>query len=255
MIPWHHRPIPELLVSPDTVRALAADADRLPAWVMDARQAGELSLLVTGGLAPLRGYMTQVQHDAASGGASRGAVLPWPAPVALAVDAGSGAAVSPGNDIALKDETGTVLAVMSVTDRWGTAPVLLGGRVKGLRRADWPTPNGLRSQWRAGAVARVLAVQPDHADHVSAAARLADRLGAALMVQPEPGHRLTMPEGTVAAPLPVALSREPQDILWRAALARNFGATHLAVWDSMTAQHLNQHRNAIGVEAVVPDMS
>ncbi|TBN41145.1 hypothetical protein EYE42_07125 [Paracoccus subflavus] len=249
MIPAHHRPIPELFVSPDAIRALQEDAARLPAWTMDQGQADELALLLTGGCAPLRGYMTQIQHDEVVGGA----VLPWPAPLVLTVGDDLGNQVSPGEDIALRDRGGRVLAVMSVTDRWRTGPVRLGGRVKGLRRPDHPGPNGMRALWRARNAARVLSVQPGDAGDIGAAAGLARRLDAALLIQPFPGVHIDLPDDAVIAPLPIAPPEGPHRLLWQGAVARNFGATHLLVENDPAGRDLlDRHRAAIGVRAVMP---
>lgn len=249
MIPFHHRLVPELFVSPDAVGALRADASRLPAWTMDSRQAGDLALLLTGGYAPLRGYMTQAQHDAALAGA----VLPWPAPLALAVDETFGDHAQPGQDMALRDTGDAVLAVMSVTDRWGAGPVRLGGRIKGLRRPDHPAPNDLRRLWRDRGVARVLSVQPTHAGQIGPAVRLAHRLDAVLLIQPPAGMRLDPPHDAVVAPLVAAPPDGPHRALWQGAVARNFGATHLVVHEDQGHDLLKRHAGSIGVQAILPD--
>ena len=49
-----------------------AEAEKLPAWMLDARQKGELALLMNGALAPLRGYMSQAEHSAVPSGSSVG---------------------------------------------------------------------------------------------------------------------------------------------------------------------------------------
>ena len=120
----HQTPVRELYVSPDAATALQAEAEKLPAWMLDARQKGELALLMNGALAPLRGYMSEAEYSAVPDGA-------WPVPLVLQVSADFSGRVQPGDDIALRDGGG-VVAVMSVTDAWGD-PVLLGGKVKGLR--------------------------------------------------------------------------------------------------------------------------
>ena len=253
MIPDHHRPVPELFVSPEAIRALQEDAARLRAWTLEAGQAGELALLLTGGCAPLRGYMTQAQHDDILGGA----VPPWPAPLALTVDEAFGQDIAPGQDIALCDREKRVLAVMSVTDRWGCGPVRLGGRVKGLRRPDHPGPNAMRALWRDRGAARVLAVvlavQPQDGAAIRAAAGLARGLDAALLIQPAPGVQVDPPEGAVVAPLPVSPPEGPHRLVWQGAVARNFGATHLLVAEGGAARDLlDRHRAVIGVQPVLP---
>ena len=239
----HQTPVRELYVSPDAATALQAEAEKLPAWMLDARQKGELALLMNGALAPLRGYMSQAEYSAVPDGA-------WPVPLVLQVSADFSGRVQPGDDIALRDGGG-VVAVMSVTDAWGD-PVLLGGKVKGLRRPDSTAPNKVRALWRDGRIDRVLAVQPDHADQVRAAARLAQDLDAALLVQPMAGFAVDTPAGAILASLPVAPPPGPQAALWQGMVARNFGATHLMLSDAAAQDIYRPHQDRIGVRMVVP---
>lgn len=242
----HLSPVRELYVSPDAAAALLAEAGKLPAWRLEGRQAGDLALLMNGGFAPLRGYMTQADHDAALPQAD------WPPPLALRVTQDFAARVQPGDDIALCDEDG-VAAVMSVTDAWGD-PVLLGGKVKGLRRlGQGPTPNALRALFRDRGAHRVLAVQPDRPDQVAAAARLARELDAALLIQPLPGVVADVPDGAILAPLPVALPGGPHVALWQGMVARNHGATHLMLFDAAALDSYRPHQDRIGVRMVGPD--
>lgn len=223
MIAPHHRPVPELFVSPEATRALQEDAVRLPSWRMDTGQEGELALLLSGGCAPLRGYMTQAQH----GSILAGEILPWPVPLSLMVDDGFGKSAVPGGDIVLVNGKGAALAVMSVTDRWVQGGVLLGGRVKGLHRSGHPGPNALRDLWRRRNAARVLAVQPGQGTGIGAAVDLARRMEAELLIQPLPGLCPDMPQDAAVAPLPMAPPDGARGLLWQQAVARNFGATHL----------------------------
>lgn len=241
----HHAPVRELYVSPAAAAALLAEAAKLPAWTLDARQAGELALLMNGGFAPLRGYMTQADHKAVPDGA-------WPVPLVLQVDAGFAERVQPGDDIALRDDR-SVVAVMSVTDRWGD-PLLLGGKVKGLRRLDQGlTPNALRALWRDRGANRVLAIQPTAPDQVAPAARLARQLDALLLIQPFPGVMVDAPADAILAPLPVVPPAGPQAGLWQGLVARNHGATHLVLHDGAAQQAYRAHQDRVGVRMVVPD--
>lgn len=240
----HQIPVRELYVSPDAATALMAEAARLPAWVLDARQAGELALLMNGGFAPLRGYMTQAEFGAVPDGA-------WPVPLVLQVTADFAARVQPGDDIALRDDGG-VAAVMSVTDAWGK-PVLLGGKVKGLRRlGNGPTPNALRALFRDRRADRVLAVQPDRPDQVAPALARAQALDAALLIQPLPGVAVDAPDGAILAPLPVAPPAGPRAASWQALVARNHGATHLMLFDAAARESYRPHQTRIGVRMVEP---
>ncbi|MCZ0962800.1 transcription antiterminator BlgG [Paracoccus benzoatiresistens] len=246
----HHMPLRELYVSDDAASALRAEALKLPGWRLDASQTGALTLLMNGGFAPLRGYMSEADHRAAQDREDG----PWPVPLALQVGADFAGDVQPGCDIALRDADEEVLAVMSVTDKWGD-PVLLGGKVKGLRRpAGGETPNSLRALFRERGCTRVLAVQPDHADRVAPAARLARQMDAALLIQPLPGVAVDLPAGAVLAPLPVIPPPGPRSVLWQGLVARNHGATHVVPGGDPEAWDLyRRHQDRIGAQMVVPE--
>lgn len=249
----HHALIRELYVSSDAASALLAEAEKLRFWTLETRQADELTLLLNGGFAPLRGYMTQADYKAVQDGA----VAPWPVPLALRIDRVLAGNVQPGDDIALLDAGGVIVAVLSVTDVWGT-PVLLGGKVKGLRRpASGLAPNGLRARFRDRGAERVLAIQPeDHAGDIRAAAELAQRLDAMLLVQPLPGVVVVrMPANAILAPLPVAPPPGPHAALWQAMVARNHGATHLMLADPAARDVCRQNQDRIEVVVVDSDGS
>ena len=246
----HHLPLRELYVSDDAASALRAEARKLPGWTLDPGQLAELTLLMNGGFTPLRGYMPEAEYRTVADGGEGS----WPVPLALRVGADLAATVQPGDDIALRDAGGEALAVMSVTDRWGD-PVLLGGKVKGLRRpAGGETPNSLRALFRERGIDRVLAVQPGHADQIAAAARLARQMDAALLVQPLPGVAVDPPADAILSPLPVAPPPGPRSVLWQGLVARNHGATHVVLdGDSAARELYRRHQDSIGAQMVVPE--
>ncbi|GEK66914.1 transcription antiterminator BlgG [Paracoccus denitrificans] len=255
----HHQPIRALLVSPEAGQKLRAEAGRMAAWDLTARQMADLELLTGGGFLPLRGFLTQADYDSVLAGMRLTTGALWPMPVVLEVGADFAAQVDPGEDIALRGPDGAVMAILSVTDKWspdrareaellfGSAdpahpgvtlqraagPICLGGPVKGLPGAGDTRrgPNGWRAHFRAQGCERVLACDPADA---AAGGRLAGELGAELLaVGAEPRH---------------AGGRET---LWQALIRRNHGATHLLLpADPAAPALLRQYRDEIGLELV-----
>lgn len=193
-------PLPELYLTPAAAQGLRDEAARRLKWTLAPEQMRDLSLLMDGAMFPLRGYLAEADHAAVVAGGRLASGALWPLALALEVPAGFAPDLEPGEDIALCAPGGPVLAMMSVTDRWGAGPVRLGGRVKGLSpmpgREAGLTPNALRARFRAAGCARVVA-EP----------------GTALTLRPDAG-----------APIRLPLAGAP---LWQAILARNHGATHL----------------------------
>lgn len=192
--------LPELYVTPSAAQGLRDEAARRLQWVLSPEQMRDLALLMDGAMFPLRGYLAQADHAAVAAGGRLASGAFWPSPLALEVSADFAAPLEPGEDIALCAPDGAVLAILSVTDRWGGDPLLLGGRVKGLapppgRAADL-TPNALRARFRAAGCTRVVA-----------------ELGTAVTLRPDAGAAVVLPLAGAAA--------------WQAVAARNHGATHL----------------------------
>jgi sulfate adenylyltransferase len=223
-----HLPIPELYVSPAAAQKLKQDAASLPSWDLTPRQMCDLELLLNGGFHPLKGFLGQADYDGVVQGMRLADGTLWPIPVTLDVSAAFAETVAPGQDIALRDPEGVILAVLSVTDRWTpdkmqeaervfgaddrahpavrylhevAGPVYLGGPVLGLQgpvhydfRARRDTPNELRAYFRKLGWRKVVAFQtrnPLHRAHQELTFRAARAVQANLLIHPVVG--LTKP--------------------------------------------------------------
>jgi sulfate adenylyltransferase len=193
-------PLPELYVTEAAAQGLREDAARRLCWQLDAAQLRDLGLLMDGAMLPLRGYLSQTDAASVRDRGRLGSGAFWPLPLVLEVLDDFARDLETGEDIALAAPDGRVLAMMSVTDRWGGGPVRLGGRVKGLLpvpgRDAARTPNALRARFRASGAVRVLA-------------------------EPGPGLTLRPDQGEAVV---LALAGDPA---WQVIVARNHGATHL----------------------------
>ena len=56
-------PIPELYVSAESAAKLKTEAGNLPSWDLTPRQVCDLELLMNGGFAPLKGFLTRADYD------------------------------------------------------------------------------------------------------------------------------------------------------------------------------------------------
>ena len=227
----HHAnlvPIPELYVSHDSAEKLKREAADLPSWDLTARQVCDLELLMNGGFAPLKGFLGQADYDSVVETMRLADGTLWPMPINLDVSDAFAGALDIGQDIALRDPEGVILATMTITDRWtpdktreaaqvfgaddsahpavnylhNTAgPVYLGGPVTGLQqpvhydfRARRDTPNELRAYFRKLGWRRVVAFQtrnPLHRAHQELTFRAAKEAQANLLIHPVVG--LTKP--------------------------------------------------------------
>ncbi|MTH76222.1 bifunctional sulfate adenylyltransferase/adenylylsulfate kinase [Paracoccus aestuariivivens] len=217
-------PIPELYVSPEAADRLKSEAGNLPSWDLTARQVCDLELLMNGGFFPLKGFLTEADYNGVLKEMRLGSGYLWPMPITLDVSQSFADGIETGQDIALRDPEGVILAILSVTDKWNpdksreaemvfgaddeahpsvhylhhvAGPVYLGGKIKGLQapthydfRARRDSPNELRSHFRKLGWRRVVAFQtrnPLHRAHQELTFRAARATQANLLIHPVVG--------------------------------------------------------------------
>jgi len=152
------RPLKELLVTGPEAERLREKAQGLRALRLGARALSDLELLAVGGYSPLDGFMTRADYLSVVNEMRLADGEPWPMPVTLAVAEEEAAAIQEGQEVALSDEAGHVLAVLEVREKfsydkalearkvfrteedahpgvaalYAQGPVLLGGPVRAL---------------------------------------------------------------------------------------------------------------------------
>ena len=217
-------PIPELYVSPESAQKLKIEAGDLPSWDLTPRQICDLELLMNGGFNPLKGFLGKEDYDSVVETMRLADGTLWPMPITLDVSEDFAAGLELGQDVALRDQEGVILALLSVTDRWSpdkrreaekvfgaddiahpavnylhhkAGPVYLGGPVTGIQqpvhydfRARRDTPNELRAYFRKLGWRRIVAFQtrnPLHRAHQELTFRAAREAQANLLIHPVVG--------------------------------------------------------------------
>ncbi|MFT7026399.1 MAG: sulfate adenylyltransferase, partial [Paracoccaceae bacterium] len=217
-------PIPELFVSPESSAKLKLEAGNLRSWDLTARQICDLELLMNGGFNPLKGFLSEADYDSVVETMRLADGALWPMPITLDVSEAFSDGVQPGEDIALRDAEGVILAILSVTDKWVpnkaneaakvfgaddlahpavnylhnvAGKVYLGGPITGIQqpvhydyRSRRDTPNELRAFFRKMGWRRVVAFQtrnPLHRAHQELTFRAAREAQANLLIHPVVG--------------------------------------------------------------------
>lgn len=220
----NHAPIAELYVSPDSAQKLKVEAATLPSWDLTPRQVCDLELLMNGGFSPLKGFLGKADYDSVVETMRLRDGSLWPMPVTLDVSEKFAEGIAPGQDIALRDQEGVILAILSVTDKWQpnksveaanvygaddlahpavhylhnvAGPVYLGGPIIGIQapvhydfKARRDTPNELRARFRKLGWSKVVAFQtrnPLHRAHQELTFRAAREVQANLLIHPVVG--------------------------------------------------------------------
>jgi len=217
-------PIPELYVSYESAQKLKIEAGQLISWDLTPRQVCDLELLMNGGFNPLKGFLSQEDYDSVVDRMRLADGTLWPMPITLDVPDAFAEKLEIGQDIALRDQEGVILATMTVTDRWvpnkaleaekvfgaddsahpavnylhNTAgAVYLGGPVTGIQqpvhydfKGRRDTPNELRALFRKLGWRKVVAFQtrnPLHRAHQELTFRAAREAQANLLIHPVVG--------------------------------------------------------------------
>ncbi len=233
---------------------LSADLAGLPAWTLDEGQLGDLELLLSGALPPLRGFMPPAEADSVT---ATGRLLdgtPWPVPVTLEMPA---SAIKPdATRLVLQDPEGTPLAVLAITDRAPVSPDLirLGGPVAEYRPAEHGPfrhlrrrPADVAAEFGGDPVLAYVTSAPLHSHQIGQLRHAAGQLKARLLllpmvagpadvvVRPDALVRTVqaaarhLPPGTQVIPVPLRPYRAAarDELALRAIVAAAYGATHL----------------------------
>jgi sulfate adenylyltransferase len=220
----NHAPIQELYVSSAAAEKLKVEAGNMPSWDLTARQVCDLELLMNGGFSPLKGFMGQADYEGVVENMRLADGSLFPIPITLDVSEAFAEKVAPGQDIALRDQEGVILAILSISDKWVpvkaneaekvfgaddlahpavnylhnvAGKVYLGGPVTGIQqpvhydfKARRDTPNELRALFRKLGWRKVVAFQtrnPLHRAHQELTFRAAREAEANLLIHPVVG--------------------------------------------------------------------
>lgn len=217
-------PIPELYVSYESAQKLKVEAGELLSWDLTARQICDLELLMNGGFNPLKGFLNEADYNGVVENMRLADGTLWPMPITLDVNEKFADQIAPGTDIALRDQEGVILAILSVTDKWvpnkareaemvfgaddlahpavnylhNTAgAVYIGGPITGIQqpvhydfKGRRDTPNELRAYFRKLGWQKIVAFQtrnPLHRAHQELTFRAAREVQANLLIHPVVG--------------------------------------------------------------------
>ena len=103
-------PIPELYVSYESAQKLKLEAADLASWDLTPRQICDIELLMNGGFHPLEGFLSEADYISVVDNMRLSDGTLWPMPVTLDVTEDFAESVELGQDIALRDQEGVILA-------------------------------------------------------------------------------------------------------------------------------------------------
>ncbi|MEA4855233.1 bifunctional sulfate adenylyltransferase/adenylylsulfate kinase [Solidesulfovibrio sp.] len=125
-----------LLASPQRVAELKVESLSQASAQLGPRQLCELEMLLSGAFSPLAGYMGREDFESVLAGMRLADGRPWPMPVALDVPEALAKRLGPGDKLALRDQEGFMLAVLTVSEVWPSAPAREAAALYGLADID-----------------------------------------------------------------------------------------------------------------------
>ncbi len=224
IISAHGGELCELIVSQDQAQQIKQDAVSYPSITLNERQLCDLELLLNGGFSPLRGFLNKADYEGVVDEMRLTNGVLWPMPINLDVSAETAQSIKKGDKAALRDDTGLLLAIITIEDVWqpnkeheaekvfGTTskehPAVaylfdeageyyVGGKIEGVqlpKHYDFHelrhTPRELREFFEENGWTRVVAFQtrnPMHRAHKELTDRAAEEVGGHLLVHPVVG--------------------------------------------------------------------
>ncbi len=220
----HGGVLKELYLSESAADEIKYQAKDFPSWDLTPRQICDLDLMMSGAFSPLDGFLGEADYNRVRDEMRLTSDVLWPIPITLDVNEAFADSVSVGDNIALRDQEGVMLAVLEISDKWtpdkmleannvfGTTDAMhpgvdyllnkagtiyLGGKIRGIEPPTYydfkllrDTPSELRGRFRKLGWRKVVAFQtrnPLHRAHQELTFRAAREVEANLLIQPVVG--------------------------------------------------------------------
>jgi len=224
LISPHGGELKELYLDSDAAAAERKKARDYPSWDLTPRQVCDIELLLNGAFSPLEGFLNRADYDGVVKDMRLSDGTLWPMPITLDVSEAFASGVKNGENIALRDQEGVLIATLQVEDIWspdkaaealgvfGSAdeahpgvhylmnlahPVYIGGKLRGVEspihydfRHLRDTPAELRQRFHKMGWRKVVAFQtrnPMHRAHQELTFRAAREVEANLLIHPVVG--------------------------------------------------------------------
>ena len=228
LIEPHGGTLNDLMLTNTEAEKLKMDSVDYPSMMVNERQICDLELLLNGGFSPLTGFLGKTDYESVLKTMRLTDGTLWPLPATLDVTEVFAKSINSGDKIALRDQEGFVLAVLTISDIWqpdlekeaevvfGTRdlkhpgvnyllkqsrPYYIGGKLQGLKKPkhyDYQllrrSPREVRDRFTKMGWDKVVAFQtrnPMHRAHVELTLKAVNEIGANVLIHPVVG--LTKP--------------------------------------------------------------
>ncbi len=220
----HGGVLKELYLGESTAEEEKTRAEELKSWDLTDRQLCDIELILNGAFSPLEGFLNQDDYQGVLSDMRLQSGVLWPIPINLDVTEAFADSISSGEQIALRDREGVLIAILQVQDIWKpdkaeesnsvygteleahpgvdyllnhTYAIYLGGKLRGIEppiHYDFKllrdSPSELRGRFRKLGWRKVVAFQtrnPMHRAHQELSFRAAHQNEANLLIHPVVG--------------------------------------------------------------------
>jgi len=224
LIAPHGGELKNLYLPDEQQESAQGKARNLKSWDLSDRQLCDIELLLCGAFSPLEGFLNRADYDSVLKDMRLADGTLWPMPVMLDVSEQFAGQLAAGDEIALRDHEGVLIATLAIEDIWqpdkaaeaqavfGTTdekhpgvhylnhfanPVYLGGRLAGVESPEHydfkhlrETPTELRRRFEKMGWRKIVAFQtrnPMHRAHQELTFRAARDVEANLLIHPVVG--------------------------------------------------------------------
>ncbi|USN96606.1 MAG: bifunctional sulfate adenylyltransferase/adenylylsulfate kinase [Candidatus Nomurabacteria bacterium] len=214
----------DLLVGSKRAADVKKQSAQYKSWNLTPRQICDTELLINGGFSPLKGFMNKADYENVCKNMRLADGTLWPMPITLDVDEMFANSLKKGKKIALRDQEGVILAILTVGDVWKpnkskeaeqvygkddkahpavaylhdtAGDYYVGGTLEGLELPSYYdfnelryTPQELRNHFKKMGWTKIVAFQtrnPMHRNHAEAVLRAAKQSEAAVLIHPVVG--------------------------------------------------------------------
>ena len=118
LIPPHGGNLVNLVVNQDRRTKLEQQISGLPSIKLPEREQCDLELLAVGAMSPLTGFVSESDFHGICDEMKLANGLPWPAPITCSVDSATADKIDIGQPVALTDDAGRALAVLTVKEKY-----------------------------------------------------------------------------------------------------------------------------------------
>ena len=163
LVPPHGSPTLKPLLAPEPDRAAGLEqAKSLKAVPLSSREVSDLFMFAMGAYTPLDGFMGEADWRGACVDMKLADGLFWPIPITASCAQDLADSIAIGDDVALRDEDGAILGILTVSEKYGIDKALECESVYGTTDPKHPGVEKVMGQGPVNLAGKIVALSEGH---------------------------------------------------------------------------------------------